>query len=103
MFSGIPKKMCLELTLEMSKTALYPTSEKMQVDKSMSKLPPPADSGPVTPAGNPKVQQALLGFLCPFVVTHEYQTLRHPTPFFPREWKMVLPVFPEAGRQSYEN
>lgn len=40
----------------MSKTAVYTTSEKMQVDKSMSKLPPPADSRPITPAGNPKVQ-----------------------------------------------
>lgn len=44
--------MFTEVTLEMSKTDGKTTSEKMQVDESMSTLPPPADDSPVTPAGS---------------------------------------------------
>jgi len=45
--------MSTEVTLEMSKTDGKTSSEKTQVDKSMSTLPSPADSSPVTPANNP--------------------------------------------------
>lgn len=86
----------------MSKTDGQTTSEKMQADGSMCMLPPLADSSPVTPAGNSQVQ-TLLGSSCvPLLSSMNIDTVT-PNSFLSKRVKNGAVMFPEAGRQLYEN